>query len=108
MEVQVQTKGGLRTVNLNRRKAIRHACLNCSGWSRKEVTGCRMADCPLYPFRSGRGQQEAKARSKAIRSYCRWCQNDQLMEVASCQIRTCALFPFRKVRINRTVDTAFL
>lgn len=32
--------------------AIRAKCLDCSGNSRREVEGCLLKDCPLYPYRS--------------------------------------------------------
>lgn len=32
--------------------AIRAKCWNCSGNSRREVDGCLLKDCPLYPYRS--------------------------------------------------------
>lgn len=31
--------------------AIHRKCLECSGESRNEVLSCRVADCPLFPFR---------------------------------------------------------
>lgn len=35
-------------------KAIRAKCLECSGFQPKEVRGCVITDCPLYPFRMGK------------------------------------------------------
>lgn len=32
--------------------AIRAKCWDCSGKSRREVEGCLLKDCPLYPYRS--------------------------------------------------------
>ena len=59
------------SVNIpNRRKSIRKKCLDCSGFSPKEVTNCSFKDCALYPYRSGKGKQNPKARAKAIRKYC--------------------------------------
>ena len=38
---------------MNKTKAIRQNCLECSGGSPKEVTLCQITDCPLWPFRMG-------------------------------------------------------
>lgn len=34
--------------------AIRAKCLDCSGNQRREVERCKLANCPLYPYRSTR------------------------------------------------------
>ena len=72
MKVYILTKAGLEIVDLNRRKAIHQKCLNCSGWSHKEVFDCSFHDCPLHPFRTMDGKQNPKDRCRAIRQYCRW------------------------------------
>ena len=46
MKVKIHQKSPL--------KAIRVKCLNCCGWSRKEVELCTAEDCPLYHFRDGK------------------------------------------------------
>jgi hypothetical protein len=33
--------------------AIREKCIECSGWSPKEVRLCRVTSCALFPFRMG-------------------------------------------------------
>ena len=38
---------------LNKSKAIKQYCLECSGNSPKEVTLCHLVDCPLWQFRFG-------------------------------------------------------
>jgi len=96
MKVKIQSKAGNKIVNLNRRKAIRERCLNCSGWVLKEVSNCDFVDCSLYPFRSGKGKQNPKTREKAIRSFCRWCMCGQRSEVTKCVSNDCPLFPFRQ------------
>ena len=53
MRVSILSKNGLKIVNLNRRKAIRERCLNCSCWRPQELTNCTLTDCPLYPYRTG-------------------------------------------------------
>lgn len=104
MKCLIQRKNGPELIGLNRRKAVRERCLNCSGWSHKEVTNCIFKDCPLFPFRSGQGKQNAKARSKSIRSYCLWCMNDQHGEVSKCQSIDYSLFPYRKVKTDRSAE----
>ena len=59
MKTRILDKDGIREVSLNRRTAIREKCLNCSGWSPKEVKECSHTDCPLYPFRTGEGKQNS-------------------------------------------------
>ena len=104
MKVIILGKNGQKMVDLNRRKAVRERCLNCTGWSHKEVTNCILKDCQLYPFRSGKGKQDAKTRSKAIRKYCLWCMNGQHGEVSKCPSTDCSLFPYRKTRTDRSTE----
>lgn len=98
MQRTIQGKNGSKTVGLNRRKAIRERCLNCSGWLLAEVAECQFLDCPLYPYRSGQGRQDPAARNHAIKKYCLWCSNSQRAEVLKCQNSDCSLFPYRGVR----------
>jgi len=84
MDTKIQSKNGYKIINLNRRIAIRERCLNCSGWSYKEVQICQFSDCQLHPYRMRIGKQDAKARNKAIRQYCLWCCADKSSEVAKC------------------------
>ncbi len=85
---------------LNRRKSIRAKCLDCTGGSYKEVTDCEFDDCPLFPYRSGQGKQDAKARSKSIRKYCLWCAEQQ-GEIWDCPSIDCGLWPYRKSKVER-------
>jgi len=98
MQYVIQGKTGPKTVNLNRRKAIRERCLNCAGWLARDVTECKFSDCQLYLFRTGQGRQEPKARNRAIRQYCLWCMNGQRAEIAKCPSFDCSLFQYRGVR----------
>ena len=99
----IQTKtGDHKTVDLNRRKAIRERCLNCSGWIPKEVSNCGFTNCPLYPFRSGKGKQNQKMRELSIRRYCLWCVNGHRSEIVKCVSRDCPLFAFRMNVIDRS------
>jgi hypothetical protein len=102
MKVKIQNKDGYKIIDLNRRKAIRERCLNCSAWIPKEVSNCEFVDCPLYPFRSGKGKQNPKLRKKAIRRYCLWCMCGQRSEVSKCVSLDCPLFPYRMNGIDRT------
>jgi len=34
-------------------RAIKKHCLECSGYEKKEVRGCKIPDCVLYPYRFG-------------------------------------------------------
>jgi hypothetical protein len=47
-------KNGMKTKKLTGMSAIREKCLECSGWSFKEVEKCASGDCVLYPFRFGK------------------------------------------------------
>jgi hypothetical protein len=91
----IQTKEGHEVKHLNRRKAIRERCLNCSAWIFSEVRQCQITDCVLYPFRMGTGRQDARERNRAIRQYCLWCCCGQPMEVAQCPSSDCPLYYFR-------------
>lgn len=95
-------KPGLKALALNRRKAIRERCLNCSCWIPKEVHQCVFHNCPLYQYRSGKGRQNAKARDKAIKAYCLWCMAGQRSEIAKCVSVNCPLFAFRKDRREKS------
>jgi hypothetical protein len=107
LKVSIQSKDGSKVISINRRKAIREKCLNCSGWSLKDVTDCEFkGDCQLYPFRSGIGKQDAKARLKAIKDHCLWCMNGQRYEVAKCTAPDCPLFVYRKSGVDRSVNIA--
>ena len=104
MKVQIRSKDGFKVVDLNRRKAINERCKNCSCWVSGEVTNCSFTDCPLYPYRSIRGKQNAKARAKSIRRYCLWCMAGQRSEVKKCVSTTCPLFSYRLKDIDRSVE----
>ena len=69
MKQKILSKTGFKISNTNRRKAIRERCLNCSCWVPSEVSNCNHSDCPLYPYHTGKGKQNGKARSNAIMKY---------------------------------------
>ena len=111
METKVLTKSGIQSVNLNRRRAIRYRCMDCSGFERNDVQNCtHVNDCSLYPFRMGTGKQNAVSRNRAIKEYCMWCMVDQTREVERCSSIDCPLFQFRgylrqKQHIEALTDT---
>jgi hypothetical protein len=108
LKVSILGKNGPKVVDLNRRKAIREWCLNCAGWFHKKVTNCTFTDCPLFPYRSGQGKQNAMARAKAIRKFCFCCMSSQLGEVSKCPSIDCSLFPYRKTKMDRSTIIKFL
>jgi hypothetical protein len=104
MRVRMQTKDGSKVLNLNRRKAIRERCLNCSGWSYSEVENCQITDCELHPFRMGTGKQNAQNRHKAIRNHCLDCCAGIQHEVLKCPAIDCPLYAYRKSKIDNTIQ----
>lgn len=40
--------------------AIRAKCLDCSGNMRKEVQGCKLKECPLWPYRTAEARDKPK------------------------------------------------
>ena len=104
MKLAIQHKHGSKIVNLNRRRAIRERCLNCSAWSTIEVLNCEFTECALYHFRSGQGKQNAKLRSKAIRDYCLWCMVGSKFEVSKCPSADCSLFAYRNSTLDRSAE----
>ena len=103
LKVRIQGKNGPKIVELNRRKAIRKRCLNCVGWSVKDVKECEMTDCHLFEFRSGQGKQDSKLRARAIRKFCLWCMCGRANELSKCTSPDCPLFAFRKSTIDRSI-----
>ena len=104
MKVRTLGKDGPKVTELNRRKAIRECCLNCSGWEPSEVRDCAFTDCHLYPYRMGTGKQNAKARNKAIRKYCLWCCCGQRKEVQLCPSKSCPLHVYRLGAVDRSSE----
>jgi len=87
---------GAQAKKLNRRRAIRARCYDCSGFNRAEIRECPITDCKLYPYRMATGRQDPKARDRAIRVYCLWCMNGQRKEVSLCPSSDCPLYPYRQ------------
>jgi hypothetical protein len=86
---------------MNRRKAIKLKCLDCSGYEYKEVKNSgHKDDCSLYPYRFGKGAQNPKERDKAIRAYCVWCMVGQIGEIPRCGDTNCALYHYRVYNLD--------
>ena len=105
MKAEVLTKDGVKEVDLNRRKAIRLKCLDCSGFEYKEVKNCVYTDCSLMQFRTGKGKHNPKERDKALKSYCMECTVDQPYEITNCTSLYCPLYIFRGYTVTK--DTSF-
>ena len=103
IKVEVLAKdGGTKVVDLTRTKAVRERCLNCSAWSAYAVSQCPFTDCPLYPFRTGKGVRgRSDERNKAIVRYCQWCSNSRTPK--DCTVRLCPLYAYRSGRIDNSV-----
>lgn len=108
MIAKIRSKNGFKLVDLNRRKAIRQKCLDCSCWSHSEVRDCSSTDCYLHPFRMGKGKHDAKARAKAIRRHCLECCAESPTEIRKCVSTTCPLFSYRRKQLDRSVNIALL
>lgn len=104
MRAHILHKDNHKIVNLNRRKAIRERCLNCSDWNDAEVKRCTIEKCALFSLRMGTGNQDAAARGKAIRKYCLQCMNNLKHEVVLCPSLDCPLFAFRLSTLDRTTE----
>lgn len=64
MKHTITQEGKEKTVNLTPIKAIRLRCLDCSGFSSKEVNLCPVTGCPLYPYRLGKNPAIKRRGSK--------------------------------------------
>ena len=105
MLVIILYKGQLKQVQINRRSAIYYRCLECSGDSPKEVNDCQVLDCPLFDFRTGRGQHDSKYRALSIRRYCyEWCMQKQASLVWTCDYKLCPLFSYRRSTIDKSAE----
>lgn len=78
-------------------RAIRQRCLDCSGFTSKEVRDCSFNDCPLHEYRSGHRPKEGALRTpmKAIRAHCVECCNGNVREANLCTAKMCPLHAFR-------------
>ena len=102
MKVKIIHKNGYKTVDLNRKKAIRERCLNCSGWNAVEL--CQQTDCHLYKYRMKGNNQNAKERDKALKKYCLECCCGNSHEVKKCPSKDCPLYAFRNAKLDRSIE----
>jgi len=49
-------------------KAIRKKFLECCGGSYKEIRGCMITDCPLYPYRFGKRPKRNDVKARLVQS----------------------------------------
>lgn len=51
-------KNGMKQRKLTAMSAIKEKCMECGGWSYKELKLCPATDCALWPFRFGRNPKK--------------------------------------------------
>ena len=91
--------------DLNKRRAIKALCNNCSAWATRQRQTCPVTECQLHPYRNGEMPEglTPSDRAKAINDYCRdWCCMGRSAEVKICHITTCPLFAWRTWRVDRS------
>lgn len=79
-------------------RAIRQRCINCSGFSLKEVRDCQHTECPLHEYRQGHRPPKGTAQRtplKAIRQHCLACCCGSALEVRLCPAESCSLQPYK-------------
>jgi len=95
---ETRTKTGLEMVSLNKKKAIRRRCFDCSGFSQKEVKECKWKKCQLFPYRMSTNPNSGAQRAKDIKAYCSWCIDHK--HTSLCVDVNCPLWPYRKSPIS--------
>ena len=108
VKMRIRSKRGHKVVDLNRRRAIRERCMNCSAWVAPDVVNCEMRDCQLFNYRMGTEKQDAKARAKAILGYCSWCSPENELEKSKCVSFDCPLWAYRKSSVDKSLECADL
>jgi len=85
-------------------KAIHQKCLDCSGFSTKEVRECPCNEnnenveyCFLYPYRLGKKPKQKTEFTpiRSIRRYCLWCCCGSRKLVKECPTMDCPLWDYR-------------
>ena len=104
MKVKIIQKNGHKIVDLNRKKAIRERCLNCSCWKAVEVERCQIIDCLLYKYRMNGSNQNSKERNRDLRKYCLECCNESYSEVNNCTSLDCPLYAFRQSKVDHSIE----
>ena len=107
---RIRTKNGVQEVHINRRRACRFMCLECTGWEYNETSQCngKMMDgsiCALFPYKDMSSKQNARGRSKAIRNFCLECMCGNVMDIVKCTSMLCPLYPYRNTKTDKTALT---
>jgi len=108
MKQEVITRRGVKTIDLNPRRAIRRHCHMCSDYDWEKVEACSEVECELHAFRIGNAfgdDLNSEFRRKAIRRYCRnRCSGGDEKQYQNCDMPLCPLFFYRLQ--NRTLKAA--
>lgn len=102
MKHKVLTKDGVKVVDLNRRRAVRYKCLDCSGFHPSEVDHCGLTTCPLHKFRFQSLRQDPQERNWAIRKFCVVCMGGEKAYVKNCESVHCPLWPYRMAAVDKS------
>ena len=54
----IDTKEGVREVDLTPMRAIRYKCMECCCFDWAEVRECELTECPLWSYRMGHRPQD--------------------------------------------------
>ncbi len=108
----IRTKTGFRVTHINRRRACRLMCVECTGWNEAETDRCTGITidgevCQLQFFKNMKGQQDARARNEAVRLFCLDCMGGNSHEVGRCKSFYCPLHPYRNTQTDKTTLFAF-
>lgn len=101
-------------------KAIRFKCMECVGWSPKDVAECTIPDCELYNYRLGNrptqthvtidcwykkeGKEETRIRQtplNVIRHHCLNCFGGSFDGIRNCPDTACPVYPYRMKTIPK-------
>jgi hypothetical protein len=63
-EIRADGIGNFKTVRLTPVKAIHYHCVECMGFSAREVHGCTAPYCALYPYRIGKRPKDIENSNK--------------------------------------------
>ena len=86
----------IKNIRITPARAIRIYCIHCFGGKntkevRIEISQCTAIDCPLYPYRMGRGRGSVKA----IRKLCLECMGGSTKLVRECTAKNCPVYFYR-------------
>ena len=67
IQTEIRSKSGkLIAVRLTPITAIGRWCQECSGWEKEYLQDCNDPFCPLYAFRSGKGEPKGKEAIRQV------------------------------------------